>query len=61
MAGKAILPFPVQNTMTGVIRQKAVQLDDGEYQSLWCGSNYQKCQNISIEELMQSIHLELQK
>lgn len=59
MDGKFTLPFPLQNTLTSGIRQEALNLDDGEYQSLWCGSRYALCKEISIHDLMLSIEQEL--
>ena len=61
MKDKTTLTFPLQNTLTAGIRQEALKLDDGEYQSLWCGSRYALCQEISIEDLMGSIAKELVK
>jgi nitronate monooxygenase len=55
MKGKPILPFPIQNTLTGPIRQKAGHEDQGEYQSLWCGTRFNQCQDISISDLMSRI------
>jgi nitronate monooxygenase len=52
MSGKAILPFPIQNTLTGPIRQKAGQDDQPEYQSLWCGTRFDQCQDVAIADLM---------
>lgn len=34
-----MLDFPLQNTLTSLIRSDAVRRDDGERQSLWAGSN----------------------
>ncbi len=59
MDGKFTLPFPLQNTLTSGIRQEALNLDNGEYQSLWCGSRYALCKDISVSELMLSIEQEL--
>lgn len=59
MDGKFTLPFPLQNTITSGIRQEAINLDDGEHQSLWCGSRYALCKDVSVHELMLSIEQEL--
>lgn len=61
MKDKAILPFPIQNTLTGPIRQKAGVENEGEYQSLWCGTRFNQCQNISVADLMSRIAQALQK
>jgi NAD(P)H-dependent flavin oxidoreductase YrpB (nitropropane dioxygenase family) len=34
------LPFPLQNTLTSVLRAQAQRDDDGELQSLWVGAAY---------------------
>jgi len=59
MEGKPVLPFPIQNTLTGPMRQKASKENQGEYQSLWCGKEYKKCKATSIAELMKEIQKEL--
>jgi nitronate monooxygenase len=55
MAGKSVLPFPLQNSLTGAMRATAVELDDGEYQSLFAGSKFAECRNESISELLQRL------
>ena len=40
MEGKCILPFPLQNTLTSVLRKQAVSMGDGERQSLWAGEGF---------------------
>lgn len=52
MKDKAFLPFPIQNTLTGPIRQKAGQEDQAEYQSLWCGTRFDQCEDVAIADLM---------
>lgn len=59
MAQKPILAFPLQNTLTGPLRQKAAQENEGQYQSLWCGTEYKKCRSISVAEFMSEIQREL--
>jgi nitronate monooxygenase len=53
LEGQATLPFPIQNTLTGPIRQRAVQRNDGEHQSLWAGKAYAKAQALPAGVLMQ--------
>jgi nitronate monooxygenase len=53
LEGQATLPFPIQNTLTGPIRQRAVQRNDGEHQSLWAGTAYPKAQALPAATLMQ--------
>jgi len=52
MADKPVLPFPMQNSLTGKMRAAASQNNDGEFQSLWAGSNFSECRNETIAELM---------
>lgn len=53
LKNQATLPFPIQNTLTGPIRQRAVQRNDGEHQSLWAGVAYAKAQAMPAAVLMQ--------
>lgn len=53
LEGQTTLPFPIQNTLTGPIRQRAVQRNDGEHQSLWAGQAYAKAQALPATVLMQ--------
>lgn len=59
MAAAAILPFPLQNTLTGPMRQAAVRRDDGEYQSLWAGANYKHSRPLPVRALMDRLAAEL--
>ena len=52
MADRPVLPFPMQNSLTGKVRAAAAQNNDGEFQSLWAGSNFGECRDESIAELM---------
>jgi len=54
MQNQVTLPFPIQNTLTGPIRQRALQRNDGEHQSLWAGRAYAKAQAMPAAALMQS-------
>jgi nitronate monooxygenase len=53
LQGQPTLPFPIQNTLTGPIRQRAVKRNDGEHQSLWAGTAYPKAQALPAAVLMQ--------
>ena len=55
MKDKPVLPFPLQNTLTGKLRAAAVQSDDGEFQSLWAGSRFAECQHESISKLIERL------
>lgn len=60
MHGKAVLPFPIQNTATQSMRKRAQTTNDGEYMSLYAGSLYKGCRDIqSVEEVFQSLVSEL--
>ena len=59
MQGQPILPFPMQNSLTGPIRQVAVKNNDGEYQSLWAGIGYHKIQVMPAGQLMAQLAKEL--
>jgi nitronate monooxygenase len=61
MEGKYVLPHPVQNTLTGSIRQHAQRDGDIEYQSMFCGQNYDQCVETSVKEYMDSIYNEYNK
>lgn len=52
------LPFPLQNTLTARLRARAVELDNGEYQSLWAGSEYQRARAMPAAALLDAIHAE---
>lgn len=58
MQGQPHLPFPLQNTMTSGLRQRALQQNDGEYQSLWAGSAYAKTRPMPAAQLMQLLEQE---
>ena len=52
MKDKPVLPFPIQNTLTGKMRAAAVIRNDGEFQSLWAGSHFSECQEESVSQLI---------
>ncbi len=52
MTDKAVLPFPIQNSLTGKMRTRAVSRNDGEFQSLWAGQNFAGCRDETIAELL---------
>ena len=60
MRGQTILPFPLQNSLTGPIRQLALKNNDGEYQSLWAGTGYHKIQAMPAGQFMAQLTKELQ-
>lgn len=52
MKDNPVLPFPMQNTLTGKLRATAVRDNDGEYQSLWAGSHFPECREESVKQLI---------
>jgi nitronate monooxygenase len=61
MQDQATLPFPIQNTLTGPLRQWAVAQNDAEYQSLWAGTAYAQVRSMPTKDLMQQLHNELKQ
>ena len=59
MEQKEILPFPIQNTLTSSLRKIATDIDEGEYQSLWAGSAFEKIRALPAAELMKALSFEL--
>jgi nitronate monooxygenase len=59
MQEQTTLPFPIQNTLTGPLRQWAVAQHDAEYQSLWAGTAYAQVRSISTKDLMQQLRDEI--
>jgi nitronate monooxygenase len=61
MQDQVTLPFPIQNTLTGPLRQWAVAQNDAEYQSLWAGTAYAQVRSMSTKDLMQQLHDEVKQ
>ena len=59
MQDQVTLPFPIQNTLTGPLRQWAVGQQDAEYQSLWAGTAYAQIRSMSTKELIQQLRNEI--
>ncbi len=59
MQDQATLPFPIQNTLTGPLRQWAAAQQDAEYQSLWAGTAYAQIRSMPTQELMQQLRDEI--
>lgn len=59
MAEKTTLPFPLQNTLTAAMRQKAAANHDPEYQSLWAGTAYGQARHTSARVLLQQLRQEM--
>jgi nitronate monooxygenase len=60
MRDQMTLPFPIQNTLTGPLRQWAVAQQDAEYQSLWAGTAYAQIRSMSTKDLMQQLRNEIE-
>jgi nitronate monooxygenase len=58
---RTVLPFPIQNTLTGPLRAAAVSRDDGEYQSLWAGSGYARAKPGAAADLMADLARDLSR
>ena len=59
MQDQVTLPFPIQNTLTGPLRQWAVEQQDAEYQSLWAGTAYAQVRSMSTAALVQKLRDEI--
>jgi nitronate monooxygenase len=60
MQDQTTLPFPIQNTLTALLRQWAVAQNDAEYQSLWAGTAYAQIRNMSAKDVMQQLRHEIE-
>ncbi|BEI43600.1 MULTISPECIES: NAD(P)H-dependent flavin oxidoreductase [unclassified Polynucleobacter] len=58
MDAKSTLPFPIQNTLTGQLRQAAARSHNAEHQSLWAGSAFYKARTLTVGELMKALQIE---
>jgi nitronate monooxygenase len=61
MQDQTTLPFPIQNTLTGPLRQWAVAQSDAEYQSLWAGTAYAQVRSMSTQDVMQQLRDEFKQ
>ena len=52
MKGQPILPFPLQNTLTGDLRRWAGSSGNYEYQSVWAGTGVSALQELSATQLL---------
>ena len=59
MENQAILPFPLQNTLTGSLRQWAGKTNNGEYQSLWAGAAFQRTRSMPAQDLIKAFMQEI--
>lgn len=59
MQNQTVLPFPIQNTLTGNMRKWAADTDNGEYQSLWAGSQYHRARAMPAADLLNTLASEM--
>ena len=59
MQEQTVLPFPIQNTVTGSMRQWAAKTNNGEYQSLWAGTEYHRVRAMPAADLMATLASEM--
>ena len=59
MDGKELLEFPLQNSLTGALRQWAAQHDEAEFQSVWAGTGYRDIRPLPAVQLIQLLYEEL--
>lgn len=52
---EAILPYPLQNSITKSIRKTSIKTLNGDYMSLWCGQNGYTGKKQSTESLFKSL------
>nr|WP_242450640.1 nitronate monooxygenase [Serratia marcescens] len=55
-----ILPYPVQNALTGDIRQAAAKAGRGEFMSLWAGQGVGLARPMPAAELVATLAAELE-
>ena len=60
MQDQTTLPFPIQNTLTGPLRQWAMAQHYAEYQSLWAGTAYAQVRSMTTKDLMQQLRNEIE-
>lgn len=53
--------FPIQNTLTSAIRKAAAQQNNPDYMSLWAGQNASLAKNLTVEEFMKAIIIEIEE
>lgn len=55
MQGQPLLPFPLQNTLTGGLRRWAGANGNYEYQSVWAGAGFSTLQELPARQLMEQL------
>jgi nitronate monooxygenase len=59
MEEKYVLSFPLQNTLTSPLRKFAVKTANGEYQSLWAGTEFKKARALPAAKLISELVTEM--
>jgi len=59
MENQSILPFPLQNTLTGSLRQWASKTNNGEYQSMWAGAAFNRSRTMPAQDLVKVLMKEM--
>ena len=59
MESKYVLPFPLQNTLTSSLRKLAVKTKNGEYQSLYAGTEFKKSRALPAAKLISELVSEM--
>lgn len=61
MDAAALLPFPLQNTLSAGLRAMALARGDGEYQSMWAGTGYRQCREETVAALIGRLEADLRE
>ncbi|NKB21839.1 MAG: nitronate monooxygenase [Alphaproteobacteria bacterium] len=56
-----ILPFPLQNSLTGTLRKAAAEANDTDFMSMWCGQAASLSRGLPAAELIETIVAEYQE
>ncbi|MBS4191852.1 nitronate monooxygenase [Bacillus sp. FJAT-49705] len=55
MRNQTVMPFPLQNDMTGPIRKHAAKLEEADFMSLWAGQGVRMAKERTVKELMNEL------
>ena len=53
-----VLPFPLQHNLTAPLRQFAIRENNSNFQSLWAGTEFPKCRNLTVANLLDTLEVE---
>ena len=59
MENEYVLPFPMQYTLSSSLRKHAVKTGNGEYQSLWAGTEFKKARALPAAKLISELMSEM--